>query len=29
MEVHVIGGRLKGAKVYEAVTTALKTSLRI
>ena len=29
LEVHVIGDRLKSAKVYEAITTALKTSLRI
>jgi pyruvate/2-oxoglutarate dehydrogenase complex dihydrolipoamide dehydrogenase (E3) component len=29
MEVHVIGDRLKSAKVFEAMTTALKTSLRI
>jgi 2,4-dienoyl-CoA reductase-like NADH-dependent reductase (Old Yellow Enzyme family)/thioredoxin reductase len=29
LEVHVIGDRLRSAKVYEAVTSALKTSLRI
>ncbi len=29
MEVHVIGDRVKSAKVYEAVNTALKISLRI
>jgi len=29
LEVHVIGDRLRSAKVYEAMTTALKTSLRI
>jgi 2,4-dienoyl-CoA reductase-like NADH-dependent reductase (Old Yellow Enzyme family) len=29
LEVHVIGDRVKSAKVYEAVTSALKTSLRI
>ena len=29
LEVHVIGDRIRSAKVFEAVSTALKTSLRI